>query len=114
MGNEGKQKRQTATKSGPQPGNFPLGSEKSRAAARAALEARAATSDEKQLLLVVMKAGQRLALESDVCIEILRECGRLPKGPCGVVDLGKIPDGLNAADTERFLREHGRDCATLR
>ncbi len=107
MKNEGRRNRQGATKSGPQPGSFPLGSEKSRAAARAALEARAAESE--QSLVVLMKAGQELALESDACIEILRECGRLPKGPCGVVDLSKIPHGLNAAETERFLREHGAE-----
>ena len=105
MRTEGRCNRQGATKSGPRPGNFPLGSGKSRAAARAALDARAAESEES--FMVLMSAAQDLALEPDACIEILRECGRLPKGPGGVVDLSKIPDGLNAAETERFLREHG-------
>ena len=107
MGNEGKQKRQAATKWGPQPGNFPLGSEKSRAASRAVLSTREAESQENQLLVCVLRAGQELALDMDTCIQILRDCGKLPKGQMGLVSFLNVPDGLNADELEKFLREHG-------
>jgi len=58
------------------------------------------------LLLVVSQAGQALALGRDACIQILRESGFLPTGPCGVVNFGKIPAGLDVLETERFLREN--------
>ena len=62
--------------------------------------------------MVVRSAGLRLAVEQDRCLEILRECGFLPTGPCGVVNLGKISPGLNAEETERFLRDDGAEiCA---
>ena len=54
-------------------------------------------------------AGRKLALDHDTCVGILRECGFLPARRWVVVDLGKIPDGLNAKETERFLREKGRE-----
>jgi hypothetical protein len=60
------------------------------------------------VLLVVCKAGWGLALDRERCIEILRECGFLPTGGAvGLVNLGQIPDGLNAQELERYLREHG-------
>ena len=60
------------------------------------------------VLLVVCKAGWGLALDRERCIEILRECGFLPtSGAVGLVNLGQIPDGLNAQELERYLREHG-------
>jgi hypothetical protein len=61
----------------------------------------------EQLLMVVTAAGKRLALDPDRCIEILRESGFLPTGPVGVVNLAEIPEGLNAEELERFLREDG-------
>ena len=68
----------------------------------------ATTGDGKpRILLVVCKAGWRLALDMDRCVEILDECGSLPTGPVGLVSLLGIPEGLNAGQTERFLREHG-------
>ena len=40
--------------------------------------------------------------------QILREAGRIDlASPISVVDLGYIPDGLNAAELEQYLREHG-------
>ena len=53
-------------------------------------------------------AGWGLALDSDTCLQILRECDYLPTG-CGfsVVFLCDIPDGLNAEELERYLRERG-------
>ena len=68
----------------------------------------------EQLLLVVTAAGRALALDHDRCIQILRECEVLPTGPVGLVDLGQIPDGLNAEELERFLREHGAETRGLR
>jgi hypothetical protein len=59
----------------------------------------------EQILLVLTRAERRLALDEDTCVGILRECGFLPTGHCGLVKLGSIPDGLNAKETERFLRE---------
>lgn len=43
----------------------------------------------------------------DASIQILDECGFLPTGPVGLVNLLDIPEGLNAQQTERFLREKG-------
>lgn len=63
----------------------------------------------EQLLLVVTAAGRELALDQDGCIQILRECGFLPTGPVGLVNLGQIPDGLNAQELEKFLRENGAE-----
>ena len=67
-----------------------------------------------QLLLVVTAAGRGLALDQDRCIQILRECGFLPTGPVGLVNLGQIPSGLNAEETERFLRKDGAEICGLR
>jgi hypothetical protein len=63
----------------------------------------------EQILLVLTRAQRRLALDEDTCVGILRECGFLPTGHCGLVKLGSIPDGLNAKETERFLREKGAE-----
>jgi hypothetical protein len=55
-----------------------------------------------------------LELDSEDCVRILQECGYLaPIGP-RFVDLLKIPDGLNAEETETYLREHGDMLAALR
>jgi hypothetical protein len=62
-----------------------------------------------QLLLVVTAAGRVLALDQDRCIQILRESGFLPTGPVGLVNLGQIPDGLDAEELERYLRENGAE-----
>ena len=67
-----------------------------------------------QLLLVVSRAGWGLALDQDRCMQILRECGFLPTGPVGVVNLGEIPGGLNAEKLEKFLRKDGADICGLR
>jgi hypothetical protein len=60
-------------------------------------------------LWVVTIVGRPLALDEDTCVGILRECGFLPTKRFGVVSLGNIPDGLNAKETERFLREKGAE-----
>lgn len=62
----------------------------------------------KHFLVVVTDARQKPALNSDRCVQILREAGRIDSAsPISVVDLGCIPDGLNAAQLERYLHEHG-------
>ena len=66
------------------------------------------------ILLVVCRAGWGLALDSGTCIKILGECGFLPPGPVGLVSFLDIPDGLNAEETERYLRESGPDVCRLR
>ena len=78
------------------------------------LESQFGLGPTEQLLLVVTAAGRRLALDQDRCIQILRERGFLPTGPVGVVNLGQIPDGLNAEELETFLREDGADICGLR
>jgi hypothetical protein len=78
MENEGPHNGQGATQSGPRPGNFPLGSEKSRAAARVALEAREADSEQPvQLIAILMRAGDEW---DDASIRKLHESLRLHKG----------------------------------
>jgi hypothetical protein len=71
-------------------------------------------NDKPTLLLVVTSADRVLALEQDRCIQILRECGYLPTGPIGLVNLGQIPVGLNAEELERYLREDGAETCGLR
>jgi hypothetical protein len=66
-----------------------------------------------QLLLVMIAAGNDLALDQDRCIQILRECGFLPSGSVGLVNLLGVPHGLNADELERFLREHGEETRGL-
>lgn len=60
-----------------------------------------------QRLWVLIKAGYGLALDQDRCIQILDECGFLPTGRFGVVNLCGIPDGLNAEELENYLRTNG-------
>jgi len=67
----------------------------------------------EQKLWVVTIVGRRLALDENTCVGILRECGFLPTHRFGVVDLSRIPDGLNAKETERFLRERGGETCGL-
>ena len=70
--------------------------------------------ESEQLLVVVTAADRGLALDQDRCIEILRDSGFLPTGPVGVVNLGDIPEGLNAEELERFLRKNGAETRGLR
>jgi len=65
--------------------------------------------DADELLVVLTLAARALALDADACVQILRESGFLPRHALGLVNLGNIPDGLNAKETERFLREHGAE-----
>jgi hypothetical protein len=104
MANKGRPMAQAATDSGPKPGDFPLGSEKSRAAARAMLAAREEAFDDTQVF-VVSRMDRTLALGVDDCLQILRESGHLRSGEgFALVPLCDIPDGLNAVELKRFLR----------
>jgi hypothetical protein len=74
------------------------------------LEDRFQSAGDAGLLLVM--SSVTLELDSEDCVRILQECGYLaPSGP-RFVDLLKIPDGLNADETERYLRKHGAELCT--
>jgi hypothetical protein len=78
------------------------------------LEDRLGLADGKpRILIVVTHAGRGLALDEDRCIEILGECGYLPPGTVRVIDLGRIPLGLNAKELEDYLRKHGAETCGL-
>jgi hypothetical protein len=62
-----------------------------------------------RLLLVLCRAGWGLALDQDRCVEILDETAFLPHAPAVLVNLSKVPDGLNAEGTQRFLRENAAE-----
>jgi hypothetical protein len=66
------------------------------------------------IFLIVCHYGWEPALDQDRCIEILGECGFLPTGEIGIVNLRDIPEGLNAKQTERFLRERGAETCGIR
>jgi hypothetical protein len=63
----------------------------------------------KQFLIVRPNdAGQKLALDSGRCVQILRDADHLDtRGFICCVDLGKILDGLSAAELEQHLRQYG-------
>ena len=65
--------------------------------------------EKPRMLAVVCQAGWGLSLDQDRCIEILGESGFLPTGPCGVVNFGQIPVGLNADELEQYLRDQGAE-----
>ena len=68
-----------------------------------------------KLLFIASAAGRRQALDVDTCVEILRECGFLPRGPgIGLVNLLNLPEDLNAQELERFLCEHGPEICGAR
>jgi hypothetical protein len=66
------------------------------------------------MLLVVCRAGWGLALDKDRCLQILDECGVLPSGPTGLVDLCKVPTGLDEMGTEEFLRAYAEEICGAR
>ena len=61
----------------------------------------------EQRIWVSVIYGQEFAFDTDRCVEILRECGFLPKTRFLVVSLTGIPDGLNAKELEVYLRTNG-------
>ena len=62
---------------------------------------------QEQRIWVATLVGHKLALDTDRCVDILRESGFLPTGRFGVVYLCGIPDGLNAKELENYLRTNG-------
>ena len=66
--------------------------------------------------VVACRAGWGLALDRDRCIQILERSGFLSSRPFySFVNLGDIPGGLNADETERYLHEHAAEiCFTRR
>ena len=65
------------------------------------------------LRIVIRAAAVQLALDADTCVKILEECGYLrDSGGASVVRLYDIPDGLDAKETQRFLRERGEELCT--
>jgi len=65
--------------------------------------------ESQQILYVICQSGVRLALDRDTCIQIPREGGFLPLGPIGFVNFLDIPEGLNAQELERYLRQRGEE-----
>ena len=59
-------------------------------------------------LVIISLLGNRLALDEDACIQILREGGFI-RATTGFVPvrLIKIPDGLNSAELKQYLLENG-------
>jgi len=68
-----------------------------------------------QGIWVAVIYGQQFALDRERCIEILRECGYLPKTRFLVLHFCGIPDGLTAKELEQYLRRNGAQiCGTGR
>jgi hypothetical protein len=59
-------------------------------------------------VFLVVAAGVGLALDADECVEILRECEFVATRGFVVVDLLKIPRGLNAKETGDLFAETWR------
>jgi hypothetical protein len=58
---------------------------------------------EEPLRITLWRHGQKLSLDHDTCLRILRESGFRTAS----VWLDRIPDGLSAAELTRYLRENG-------
>jgi hypothetical protein len=65
-------------------------------------------------VFIAVVTGIGLALDADTCVEILRECGFVATSGFVVLDLLKLPRGLNALETETYLREHGAELCSPR
>lgn len=91
--------------SGPRPGEFPLGSELSRAAARAMLDSRAVDSGKLHLVVVRRFDDTGLTLPPNL-EQILRASGLVPPDGTVCVRLDK-PDGVRFSvnGIERFIRD---------
>ena len=63
--------------------------------------------NEPRLMAILSLAGMELSIPKERWIAILEEGGFLPASGACVVDLSKVPYGLNAGETERFFRENG-------
>ena len=60
------------------------------------------------LRILICPAGWGLALDQDTCMDILNERGFLPSGPeVSLVNFFAVPEGLDAEETAKFLRDNG-------
>jgi hypothetical protein len=74
------------------------------------LEDRLAPVARQQIVVSLYDAGQTLALDGRTCIQILRDAGHIdPASATCLLDFTHIPRGLDAAELEKHLREHGTD-----
>jgi len=71
------------------------------------LEDRLGIATNRPRVVVVMSDLVGRGLDDDTCLQILREGGFPPANAVSTVDLCEIPGGLNAKETERFIRENG-------
>lgn len=58
-------------------------------------------------VVVLMDAESELGTAQETYIKMLQETGSLHAGVFSVVDLTHTPDGLNAEETARLVRENG-------
>jgi hypothetical protein len=63
-------------------------------------------------VFLAVTACVTLALDADTCVEILREYGFVPTRGFSVVNLYKIPQGLNAPQIKLYLQKHGAELCT--
>ena len=71
------------------------------------LENRFGISKSRPMLVLIVGDGRERGLDDDTCVQILHESGFPPAGQSGIINLCQIPAGLNAKETERFVRENG-------
>ena len=71
------------------------------------LERQLGLSHQGLSILMVVTDYRKLAIDEDACIKILAKAGFLPTRGTAVVNLMDFPAGMNAAETERYVRENG-------
>jgi hypothetical protein len=75
------------------------------------LEQRMGLGTNGGLCVIMMKAGQELAFDTDQCLQIMADSGYVLPRPTALLDFGDIPHGTSAAELERHFREYaGRLC----
>jgi hypothetical protein len=62
--------------------------------------------NQRRFVVTLYGCGAR-GLSDDRCVQILDEAGFLYTSGSAIVDFTQIPNGLDAKDTERFVRENG-------
>ena len=60
-------------------------------------------------LYIIATSVRQLALDTDRCLEILKQSGFLLPGSIVVVNLMDIPPRLSASELEQHLREHASE-----
>jgi len=71
------------------------------------LERRFGIADSQARYLMILTDRDLAQAEEDAYVKILDEGGFLPAAGMAMVDFTVIPRGLNAKETERFVRENG-------